>query len=133
MSNDPVSTRSAPTKPGRADRPLGEGENFLHLLKRGVQEDIAPSFQRAWDRMQAGSPRLMITKVGSTALGSFMIGDGIYNMISGFDEQVDDLFIPGSEGRNLVRMFVGGTEALTGAAALYWGLTKGATGHTLLK
>lgn len=104
----------------------------MHLLKKGIERDIGPSFDRAWKRMEQGKPGYMMAKVGGATLGALVVGDGVYNLIAGFDEHVDDLFIPDSMGRNKVRMFVGSGELVAGATALYMALTKGAAKTALL-
>lgn len=101
------------------------GENFIHVARKTLQRDIVPSFDSAWQDMKHGSPGRLALKVVGVGLGPVVVADGVYNLIQGFDAETDDLFIPSASGRNFTRMFVGACEVVSGAAALYLGLTKG--------
>ncbi|MCI5049407.1 MAG: hypothetical protein MRY32_03645 [Rickettsiales bacterium] len=106
-------------------RPLERGESFVDLLRRGLVYDTGTTFDAAYSQARAGRPLNLGLKVGGVGLGTVIMADGIYNVLAGFDEEVEDMFIPNAMDRNHVRMFVGATELVAGAAALYCGLTKG--------
>lgn len=100
--------------------------NLLEMISRRLSEDVRPSFDEAYRRMSAeGRPGLFALKSGSVALGSVMMADGLYHIVSGNDERVEDLFLDTHNSRNYVRMFAGGCELAAGSLLAYLGATKG--------
>lgn len=99
--------------------------SVLGMIERRIQSDIRPSFDEAYRRMSAeGKPGLFMLKTGSVALGSFMMADGMYHIIGGNDERVNDLFLD-TLGRNYTRIFAGSCELAAGAVLAYLGAVKG--------
>lgn len=99
------------------------------MIARRIKDDLRPSFDEAYRRMSAeGKPGLFMLKSGSVALGCVMMADGMYHIISGQDERVDDLFLHSQHDRNYVRIFTGVTELIGGAALAYAGALKGPHG-----
>ncbi len=99
--------------------------NPLSIAKKRIAEDTVPTFDYAWQELKGGKPARFLLKAGSVTAGALLMTDGIYHILTGYDEEVEDIFIDRQTGRNHVRMFAGATELFTGAAALYLGLTKG--------
>ncbi len=96
------------------------------MIATRLREDIRPSFDEGYRRMSAeGRPGLFMLKSGSVALGSVMMADGLYHVMSGNEERTEDLFLNNQYDRNYVRMFVGGGEVLAGSLLAYLGATKG--------
>ena len=106
----------------------GEAEKDLSAvgtaIKR-IQEDTGRSFDKAWSKMRAGKPGMFVGKVSGIGLGSVIMADGIYNIVKGYGEEVEDMLFAEQVGRNHVRMFTGVSELAVGAAAVYMGLTMG--------
>lgn len=101
-------------------------DNALGMVGRRMRHDVRPTFDEAYRRMSAeGKPGLFILKTGSVALGSFMMADGLYHVLAGNDERVEDLFLNTPNNRNYTRMFAGGCEMAAGALLAYLGATKG--------
>ena len=97
------------------------------MIKRRFKNDIGHSFDSAYAQMRQGKPLCFALKGGGVALGCLMMGDGIYHVISGVDERVDDLFLNRRNASNYTRVFAGITELGLGAVTTYVALTKGAT------
>jgi hypothetical protein len=107
----------------RADTDAKGG--LFDMVSARIREDIRPSFDEAYRRMSAeGKPGLFMLKTGSVALGSVLMADGLYHIMSAKDEQAEDLFLNNEYDRNYIRMFVGGGEVLAGSLLAYLGATK---------
>lgn len=102
---------------GLEEASLGPQQIFV----KRIVEDTGPTFDYAW---QHEKPQFFIKSAG-VGVGALLMADGLYHISKGFDEEVDDQFLHRQTGRNHVRMFAGAVELMTGAAALYLGLTKG--------
>jgi hypothetical protein len=99
--------------------------NVPEMMGKRLLEDTGPSFDKAWQELRSGNPIRFALKSGSVAMGSFLMADGIYHMISGADEEVEDLFLSNHPGANWTRIATGLGEVGLGAGMVYLGLTKG--------
>ena len=101
-------------------------QGWIKTAASRLREDMPESFDIAWRRLyEQRKPGLMIAKVGSVAAGAVLVADGAYHIVAGADEEVDDLLLNKEMSRNYTRILAGAMEVLAGAAALYFGLTKG--------
>lgn len=102
------------------------GMNVWEVASERLKVDAPKTFETAWHDAKNGKITPLALKVTGVALGAALIGDGIYNMVHGYGEKVEDLMLSNKKvSSNHVRMFTGTTEIGMGAAALYMGLTKG--------
>jgi hypothetical protein len=89
-------------------------------------KDIKPTFDAAYDRLSnQGKPGLFIAKTAGVGIGAVVMADGVYHIVAGSDEQVEDMFLHNETSRNYVRMFTGACEVLGGAMMAYLAATKG--------
>ena len=99
--------------------------SFLRMVQDRL-EDVKPSFDAAYDRMSnKGKPLMFLMKTGSIGLGAVLMADGIYHLIAGSDERVEDLFLQHEKNPNYTRMFTGAGQLSLGAILAFAGATKG--------
>lgn len=105
-------------------------ENAWQSARRHLREDTGRSFDTAWEQMRhKGNPKPFAFKLLGVGVGSVLIGDGIYNVVKGFNEEVEDALLSDRIHRNYVRIGTGAMEMAGGAALLYAGLTKTGLGR----
>jgi hypothetical protein len=122
MARKPIiSHRSNTYERGVAEAQSGT----MEVMAKRLREDAIPSFDYAWNELKEGKPNRFLLKTGSVGLGAVLATDGVYHLLAGYDEEVDDMFLERQTGRNHVRMFAGAVELFAGVAAMYAGLTKG--------
>ena len=116
---------------GRTDaeilaRAKHDAENSLGEMINKRCKDIKPTFDFAYHRLSnEGKPGPFLIKTASVGLGAVVMADGVYHIIAGSNEQVEDLFLHNEQRRNYVRMFTGACEVLGGAMLAYLGATGG--------
>ena len=118
-----ISRRSDAEILARAQREMNMGV-FGRIVSR-LKNDTGPSFDYAMEQMRQGKPGGIIGKTTLTALGCAIMADGVYNIVSGANENVEDLLVSQQTGVNNTRIFVGAFELLAGAGMAYLALTKG--------
>ncbi len=102
-------------------------ENAWQTLRRKLHDNTGRSFDEAWEQMRhKGNPKPFAFKLLGVGVGSVLMGDGIYNIIRGANEEVEDALLSDRTHRNYVRIGTGTMELAGGAALLYAGLTQGA-------
>jgi hypothetical protein len=88
------------------------------------------SFEMAREEARVyGNYKPLILKPIGVAIGAVILADGIYNLVSGFNEQVEDALLSDKTHRNYVRMWTGSLELAAGAALIYTGLTTTGLNH----
>lgn len=100
--------------------------SVLDMIGRRLREDIKPTADEAYRLLsEEGRPGVAIAKVLGVSAGCVVMADGVYNIISGVDEEVDDLFVRTRNDSNYVRIFTGASELALGAMLAYLGAVKG--------
>lgn len=104
---------------------LDHERSLVDMVSHRLRHHTGPSFDAAWERLREGRPAVFMGKVAGTALGCAIMADGVYHIMAGADERVDDLFLNTRNSANHVRIFTGLSELGLGATMAYIAMTKG--------
>lgn len=103
-----------------------QGATFLELLHNRLFQDTNTTFREAHEMFtKEKRPAALMTKVGGVGLGAVIMADGIFHIVAGANERVDDLFLHTHKNYNYTRIFAGVTELGLGAVVAYMAATLG--------